>query len=220
MTIAGTHTAQNPINLVLKAPQDLAFSIDQKREKMRLRQYAVIGCIEQIIFENDKDCALDTPEARRVGRRIYWPERCPLIARTKPEEDLVFTQPIKLPLPDVPDPLDVIKNPYRVNRRGESGLPIDQVDAPGRIKQRLERIASAKYRNFLVFHPIAQIIVLMVDPKAGVGKPGMIFGAFGSHKLPLSSLSGFDGRKMALLMDPYTGEAYFTGGRYQFDVRG
>lgn len=220
MTIAGTHSALNPVNLVLKAPQDLAFSIDQKRDKQRKRQFEVIGCIEQIIFENDKDCSLDTAEARRVGRRLYWPERCPLIAKTKPEGDLIFTQPLQLPLPEVPDPLDVIKNPYRVDRFGKSQLPNDKVDAPGRIKQRLEKIASAKYRNFLVFHPIAQIIVLMIDPKAGVGKPGLIFGAFGSHKLPLSSLSGFDGRKMALLVDPYTGEAYFTGGRYQLDVRG
>lgn len=216
--IAGTHTAENKVNLVLNAPKDLAFSIDIKRQRMRNRQYTILGCIEQVVFETDAGASidlLDTMAARRVGRRLYWPERMPLIARTTPEEDLVFTQNLQLPLPEVPDPTDTSVNPYNTDCRGRSSWkPGDKVNEARKITQRLERIASARFANFLVFHPVAQIIYLMVHNGA------MAFGAMGSHRMPLSSLTGFDGRKMALLIDPYTGEAYFTGGRYSVDQRG
>lgn len=216
--IAGTHTAENKVNIVLNAPKDLAFSIDIKRQRMRERKYTVLGCIEQIVFETDQGSSLSRLEdmgARRTGRRLYWPERCPLIARTTPEEDLVFTQPLQLPLPDVPDPMDNRVNPYNTDSRGRSSWkPGDKVNEARKITQRLENIASAKFKNFLVFHPVAQIILLMAVNGM------MTFGAMGSHQMPLSSLTGFDGRKMALLIDPYTGEAYFTGGRYSVDQRG
>jgi hypothetical protein len=138
-----------------------------------------------------------------------------LIARTIPEEDLIFTQPLQLPLPEIPDPTSIVKNPYKVDQTGRSRLKnIENLERPRAIKQRLERIASARCGRFLVFHPIAQVIVLMIG-KGKQGQPEMQFGAWGSPQMPLSSLSGFDGRKMALLIDPYTGEAYFNGGRYQ-----
>lgn len=210
--IVGTHTAQNPINLVLKAPKDLAFSIDIKRQRVREGHYTVLGRIEQIIFENDKSCSYDTPDARKVGRRLYWPqaESQPWIGVTRPEEDLVIPKRISLPLPRVPD-ASVLTNPYLVDEHGISHLRSKQkpLEAP-KIQQRIERIASAKYRNFLVFHPVAQIILMMPT------RSGLTFGAMGSHRLPLSSLSGFDGRKMSLLLDPFTGEAFLNGGRYAY----
>ena len=214
--IVGMHTAEDKVNVVLKAPKDLAFSIDIKRERVRNRKFNVVGMVEQIIFENDKDCSLKSPEALRVGRRLYWPENGPLIAKTIPEEDLVFTRPLVLPLPEVPDPLDARRrNPFRVDQDGHSNLKPGQNPIEARrIPQKIERIASAKFRNFLVFHPVAQIILLM--PVKGK----LVFGSFGSHRQPLSSLTGFDGRKMALLIDPYNGEAFFSGGRYAFDIRG
>lgn len=216
--IVGTHTAENKVNLVLNAPKDLAFSIDIKRQRMRNRQYTILGCIEQIVFEPDKGSSVSMLEdmgARQTGRRLYWRERCPIIARTTPEEDLVFTQNLQLPLPEVPDPTDTSVNPYNTDSRGRSSWkPGDKVNEARKINQKLEHIASAKFANFLVFHPVAQIILLMAVNGM------MAFGSMGSHRQPLSSLTGFDGRKMSLLIDPYTGEAYFTGGRYSVDQRG
>lgn len=217
--IVGTHTAetaQDQINIVLRAGPDLDFSLKMKAERMRAgpdKGYKVLGCIEQIVFEVDRDCSIERLRsigAHKTGRRLYWAERCPLIARTIPEEDLIFTQPIQLPLPDAPDPDDIVPNPYLVDSFGTSHLEnINDLQKPRTFKQKLEKIASHTFDRFLEFAPIAQIIVLQNI------KGSMQFGAMGSHRMPLSSLSGFDGRKLALLIDPYTGEAYFTGGRYQ-----
>lgn len=214
--LAGMHNAENKINTVLKARPDLDLSLKIKRERMRNGQFHPVGFVESIVFENDRDCKLASLDARsarrarRTGRSLYWPHSHPIIAFTLPEEDLIFTQALKIPLPDVPDP-DAKTNPYKVDRHGKSHLRKDEdpIEAP-LIKQRLEEIASAKYQNFLVFHPVAQITTLT---KGG-------FGVLGSHRLPLSSLTGFDGRQMALLIDPYTGEAFFTGGRWSIDLRG
>lgn len=215
--IIGTHTAETTAekqNIVLRAGTDLDLSLKVKAERMRARQFKMIlGAIEQIIFEVDRDSSigdLRSMGAAQTGRRLYWPDRCPLLAVSNPEEDLIFTQPMQLPLPQIPDPRHVVKNPYQVDRRGKSHLKnIDDLEQPRMMKQSLEKIASAKSGRFLVFHPIAQIIILMAN------KGSMSFGQIGSRQLPLSSLAGFDGRKMALLIDPYTGEAYLTGGRYQ-----
>jgi len=215
---AGTHNAENKLNVVLRAPQDLAFSLDIKRQRAQQgagKGYRAIGCIEQIIFEVDRDCTYDTSEARRVGRRLYWPERCPMIARTIPEEDLIFTQPLILPLPEIPDPCDPVNDPYLTDQHGVEHSPDGKPVRQSRmIKQELERIASAKFRNFLVFQPVAQIIILMIQRGA------MRFASFGDARMPLSSLPGWDGRKMALLIDPRTGDAYFSGGRYDFSMKG
>ena len=111
-------------------------------------------------------------------------------------------------MPDVPDHKRPEANPYRVDGHGQSKLAKGEAprEAPKR-RQRLERVASGKFQNFLVFHPIAQIIVVTTMGKA-------TWGTLGSHKMPISSLSSFDGTKMALLVDPYTGECFFKGGRY------
>jgi len=111
-------------------------------------------------------------------------------------------------LPDVPDISKPVDNPYRVDRHGASHLAKDETPREAsRRKQDLARIASAKFKNFLVFHPIAQIIVIGTMGRAQ-------FGSFGSVRQPISSLSSFDGSKMALLVDPRTGEMIFKGGRY------
>ena len=150
-----------------------------------------------------------------MGRRLYWPEGGPAIARSIPENDLLITSRLPLrhgfaALPDVPDQHRPVKNPWKVNRHGKSAIPNGSapVEAPKR-RQRMEQIASAKFAHFLVFHPIAQIIVLTTTGKAN-------WGTLGSTRQPISSLSSFDGTKMALLIDPLTGEMFFKGGRYDF----
>lgn len=237
--IVGTHTsetAKDKINTILRAAPDLEFSLRIKRERQRAGQYQPIGRLEQIVFEMDRDCQLDGPNARALGRRLYWPDGGPWLCRSIPEEDLIFSDHWRLPMPRVRDATQKT-NPYMTDQHGRSHLP-DGRDPilPRFVSQHLENIASAKHRNFLVFHPVAQIILLMGGkPPRSAGAthtPGMrslgthdfggnmMFGALGSHRMPLSSLAGFDGRKMALLVDPQTGEALFSGGRYSVDLRG
>lgn len=216
--LAGAEHGISKTNIVIQAGHDLDFSIGVKRDRMRAgigRGYQVFGMIETIYIEPDRDCQLDPFGERKTGRRLYWPENGPMIARTIPEQDLIFanwlpTRNGQVAMPDVPDAERVVANPYQVDHRGISHLAPGEAprEAPKK-KQRLERIASAKFKNFLVFHPVSQIIFVTTGGQAA-------WGSIGSHKMPLSSLSGFDGRKLALLIDPFTGESYFTGGRYDF----
>jgi hypothetical protein len=214
--LAGTEHGISKANIVLGAAKDLDFSLKIKRERTIAgpgRGYQVRGLIETIYFEPDDGCKMDLRDAEGVGRRLYWPEGGPTIANSIPEGDLLIVSrlPIRNGLavmPDVPDYNRPEKNPYRVDRHGQSHLMPGQKEfqAPKR-KQSLEKIASAKMQNFLVFHPIAQIIFVTLGGSAR-------FASVGSYRMPISSLSHFDGTKMALLIDPYTGEMFFKGGRY------
>lgn len=247
--VAGMHHAEDKVGIVLRAPADLGFSLKIKRERMQAgpaKGYRVLGQVETIVFENDRACQLDTPESRALGRKLYWPEGGPWIARTMPEEDLIFTHYWNLPLPKIPAAEAIsttvkdgkgrtaVNGPYLTDRHGKSHLAEGQAPLTGRmVSQRLEEIASAKHRRFLIFQPVAQIILLTVggagfnpEPKRGFHmrsaqiSGNMRFATFGNHRMPLSALTGVDGRKLAILVDPYTGEAYFTGGRYQYDLPG
>src|ERR1700681_3389446 len=216
--LAGTEHGISKANIVIGASKDLDFSLGIKRERQLAGQgkgFNVFGVIETIYLDPDRDCKLDPSGERKTGRRLYWPQDGPVIARTIPEQDLIFatrlrTRDGRVSMPDVPDAEDVVKNPYLVDHRGKSHLAPGEAPREARKKkQRLEMIASAIFKNFLVYNPVAQIILVTTGRMSS-------FASIGSSKMPLSSLSGFDGRKMALLIDPFTGEAYFTGGRYDF----
>jgi len=215
--LAGTENATDKANIVMGGARDFDFSMRIKRERAFAgpgKGYNIFGVIETIYLEPDRDCRMDPEDAKGVGRRLYWPDGGPAIARSIPEQDLLI--PGGLPLrqgvvymPDVPDINHPVKNPYKVDRHAQSRLAKGEAprEAPMR-KQRLENIASSKFQNFLVFQPVAQIVILTIG-----GGPAR-FGAMGSYKMPISSLSSFDGTKMALLIDPFTGECFFKGGRY------
>lgn len=214
--LAGTEHGISKVNIVLGAARDLDMSLKIKRERMIAgpgKGYNVFGVLETIYFEPDKDCTLDLEEAEGVGRRLYWPDGGPTIARSIPEQDLLLVTPLPIrrgfaSMPDVPDIKHPAKNPYLVDQHGQSHLPAGEkeIEAPKR-KQLLERIASSKMGGFLVFHPIAQLVVITAIGAAR-------WSSLGSVRLPISSLSSFDGTKMALLVDPYTGDCFFKGGRY------
>jgi hypothetical protein len=214
--LAGTEHGISKVNIVLGAEKDLDLLLKIKRERIAAgpgRGYNIFGVIETIYFEPDDGCKMDLEDAKGVGRRLYWPEGGPTIARAIPDGNLLIVSRLPIrrgyaAMPDVPDHQHPEKNPYRVDRHGQSHLMPGQKEfqAPMRA-QRLEMIASSKFRNFLVFHPIAQIIMLTTGA-------GARWGTIGSHKMPISSLTSFDGSKLALLIDPYTGEMFFKGGRY------
>jgi hypothetical protein len=213
--LAGTENGISKANIVKGAAKDLDFHLEINRERLRAgprKGFNIVGMIETIYFEPDRDCRMPLEKAAKVGRRIYWPENGPLLAVSIPETDLLI--PSRLPLrrgrawlPDVPNPERPAENPYEVDQHGQSHLAPDEKEheAPKQ-EQLLEEIASSKFRNFLVFHPISQIIVIPTDRKA-------TWAALGSAKMPISSYSSFDGTKMALLVDPYTGEMFLKGGR-------
>jgi hypothetical protein len=214
--LAGTEHGISKANIVIGAAKDLDFSLQIKRERTMAgpgRGFHIFGVIETIYFEPDAGCKMPLWKAKKVGRRIYWPEGGPAIARSIPENDLLIVSRLPLrrdlaALPDVPDPEHPVKNPYLVDQYGKSHLPDGQKEkqAP-KYTQLLEEIASCKFRNFLICHPVAQIVVVTMGREP-------TWGSLGSYKMPISSLSSFDGTKMALLVDPYTGEMFFKGGRY------
>lgn len=213
--LSGTEHGISKANIVTGAAKDLDLCLRISRERMRTgprKGYNIFGVIETIYFEPDADCRMPLHKAAKVGRRLYWPENGPVLAISVPESDLLIVSrlPIRCGLarlPDVPDPQHPAENPYEVDQEGQSHL------APGRkehespkFKQLLEEIASARFRNFLIFHPVSQIIVIPTAGKA-------TWASLGSAKMPISSYSSFDGTKMALLVDPYTGEMFLKGGR-------
>jgi len=215
--LAGPHSDEvGKANIVTGAARDLDFSLKIKRERIAAgagRGYNIFGQIETIYFEPDAQCKMPRWKAEKVGRRIYWPEGGPIVARSNPEGDLLIVSRLPLRrglawLPDVPDPEHPVKNPFLVDQYGKSHLPAGEKEKEARkFSQLPEEIASCKFRNFLVFHPVAQIVVITLGGAAR-------WGSVGSYKMPISSLSSFDGTKMALLLDPFTGECFFKGGRY------
>jgi hypothetical protein len=214
--LAGTENGISKANIVIGAAKDLDFSLKIKRERTMAgpgRGFHVFGVLETIYFEPDARCKMPLWKAKKVGRRIYWPDGGPAIARSIPENDLLIVSRLPLRrgyavLPDVPDTEHPAKNPYDVDKHGAMHLAAGQKEheAP-KYTQLLEEIASCKFRNFLVLHPVSQLVVVITGR-------GAQWGALGSSKMPISSLSSFDGTKMALLVDPYTGECFFKGGRY------
>lgn len=217
---AGAHNGISKTNIVLRAATDISMSLELKRERMRKKEFVAIGRVETILFDgSDRDFNATRDDIRPdmlvTGRRLYWSKGGPWLGMSVPEDDLIFAERIAFPLPRIPDSSDDRKrNPYKVDIHGKSHLAEGAEPQGARtIAQRMEDVASGTYRNFLIFQPVAQIICLM----AGAG--GAQWGALGSHKMPLSSLSGADGRKMALLIDPSTGEAFFSGGRYCVDSK-
>lgn len=239
--LAGAQHGISKQNIVLNSTKDVGEAIELRRERQRNGQFRPLGIVESIVFEPDRafDPALAPTDAKFVGRRLYWPDgRGPWLARSEPEGDLIFVNRLRLPLPRVPDvaaddpnrkPLGDTSDPAK----GGLWKPGDKVRGIPMMNQEMERIASARFRNFLVFQPVAQIQFLMGGGRAAgpQGMPGKrqvmhqsfgnaSFGAAGSHRMPLCSLRGWDDRTMCLLIDPRDGEALFLFGRYSVDLKG
>lgn len=219
--LAGAEHGISKLNIVIGAAKDLDFSLKIKRERAAAgpgRGFNVFGMIETIYLEPDADCRMPLEDAAGVGRRIYWPNGGPALARSIPENDLLITSRLPMrrgfaALPDVPDQHRPVKNPYRVDRHGSSRLlPGEAPDEAPNRPQKMEQIASCKFANFLVFHPVAQIIWIPVGAAPR-------WASIGTKSYPISALTGIDGTKMALLIDPFTGEMFFKGGRYDMGDR-
>lgn len=233
--LAAADHVKSPVNVLLRAQKDISDAIEIRQQRQRNGQFRVIGMVQAIVFEPDRDFnpELAPRNAKLVGRRLDWPENGPWLARTYPENDLIFTAYLRLPLPEVPDvarddpgrlPIGDHSDPI-----GKPNLwkPGDPVNTAPMMKQEMERVASAKFGPFLVFQPVAQIQIvaagrgrqmpeMMGRSLVGGGVVGNVEGgSLGSHRMPLSSLHGMGDTVMALLIDPKTGEALFVGGHYR-----
>ena len=225
----------------MNATRDLNSAIDIRIERTRKGQFNVIGVIEAIIFEPDRawNPATASGDAERVGRRLYWPEGCgPWLARSIPDGHLLIPYRIALPLPNVPDVAndDPKRLPYGDNSNPAKRVwkPGDPINTVPMMKQRMETVASAKFKNYLVFQPVAQIQIVAAGrraaPSAGMGGASQVaaaslgsaqFAAMGNHRMPLSSLHGADGTTMSLLIDPRNGEAFLLFGHHNgVDLKG
>ena len=241
MIVNHTHPQLQQRNVVMNATRDLNAAMDIRIERTRKGQFNVLGVIEAIIFEPDRawNPTMASADAKRVGRRLYWPDGAgPWLARSIPDGHLLIPYRIALPLPNVPDVAgdDPKRLPYGDNsdpakRVWEPGDPINSMPM---MKQKMESVASAKFKNYLVFQPVAQIQLVAAGrratPAAGLQGAQCVGGAsmgsaqlaaLGSHRMPLSSLNGADGTTMTLLIDPKNGEAFFLFGRYNgVDLKG
>jgi hypothetical protein len=208
--VMGTRHSENRSAVVRNA----GFELEEKLKIIRLRmergEWEPVCQVETIYFEyNGRD-------PNELCDNLHWPQSGPIIARSKPEGFFLFTAPLKLPLPDVLDPKDTRqRNPYKVNRRGESKWKEgDPLDRQRFVKQRLENVASGTLGDdYLVFQPVSQIIGI---PFGGKGA----WLTVGTRRVPITSLTGTDQSKMALLINPFNGEAFFVGGRYWIDFAG
>jgi len=234
--LAGTEHGISKTNIVLRGSQDVSDAIELRRDRARKGHFRIFGLIESVIFEPDRafDPTKATADAPRVGRRLYWPNGCgPWVARTIPENDLIVPFKLRLPLPDVSDILrdDPNRKPY--GEKAELHGPNDPINSAPMMKQRMERVASAKFGPFLIFQPVAQIQFLVAGqrprlPRAMPGRTPMMFSPLGGGRFasagdartPLHSLRGMDDRVMSLLIDPNDGEALFLFGRYSVDLKG
>ena len=225
MALAGLHNSVNERGIVAirTSPRDLEMSLKIKRERREKHQFTPQARVESIVFEVAKHSPYDANDAYILGRHLWWPQPGPLIALTLPEEDLIFAEPWRIEkdsegfhcLAEKPDPRHIVENPYGVDQHGHATRE-KPLEGP-KLKQRLADIADGRvgvgsFGEFLLIHPVAQIISLPCGAARWM--------TMGTHRMPLTALSGFDDRKMAVLVNPFTGEAFFTGGRYQIDFKG
>lgn len=197
--LAGLHNAVNPFAVIAGAPIALGDEIELHRKLIRAGQYHLLGVIDDLIFELDRDGLYDAREAKVVGRRICWasdrnhPGRLlgPRLAFSSSEKALLVLPPVGL-LPKVSDP-------YYKRKPGEMG-------DPRMIEQRWHERASGVWKNFVVIQPLAEI-------KFRPYGQGAKFGVF-------RPLTGNDGRKAAWLIDPFKQEAFIVGGRYEMVFKG
>ncbi len=174
--------------------------IQLRRDRVRRGEYRPLGRMITVVIEAARGAQVPQAEAAVFGVRLDWGTAGPPLGISYDSVDLLVLAAVP-PLPDIPDP-----------GWQRPGLPDDATPKqvarwralqPPMIQQRLADRASARVRgsNFLVFHPVAQIL-------------------FKPEGVPLFSvISGMtdetSGTKLALLIDPMTGEAHFYGGRFR-----
>ncbi len=174
--------------------------IQVRRDRVRMGQYRPLGRLITVVLEAARDAQIPHAEAGVLGVRLDWGTIGPPLGISYDGVDLLVVAVVP-PLPDIPDP-------YWQPAALPDVPSVEQVAAwraqrPPMIPQRLMDRASARVRgsNFLVFQPVAQVL-------------------FKPEGVPLFSVitgytDDFSGTKLALLIDPMTGEAHFYGGRFR-----
>lgn len=178
-------------------------------ECVRTGQFEYLGKIKCIVLEAAAGANLPAAAVtNRVGLRLDFYNEGPALAQTLDRSQLLFVSPIvradgRAGLPDIPDPdwKPPIFTPTQAMIEGKEAYPAAPV-AP-MIPQRLEERATGllKGTNFLVFEPVAQVLI---HPE-GIADYWLIEGR--AHQ--------GTGTHLALIVDRVTGQAHFYGGMFR-----
>lgn len=171
-------------------PTAQAFSIDDvlkiQRDRVRRGEFRPLGTAQIIVIEAAKGAMVPQREAQTAGVRLDFMGKGPLLGLSYDQKDLLICSPI-FRLPDIPDPAWVPK------KAGKKAPMIAQ-----KLVDRASGILTGS--TFLVFQPVWQIMYRAVG--------------FSAFKLVECATDEADGTKVALLIDPASGEAHFYGGRF------
>jgi hypothetical protein len=201
------------------------------------RNYQQIGHIWKIVLESAAgNAGPRNSVAQTVGLTLDWygyenvngQNKLPRIAQDTGRNVLLMLDPVKridgkVGLPDIPDPewtpalvkdSDIAWTPKR-NRMGKI---IPGQKPPAYEPQRAPFISQSLYErargrmketNYLVFGPIAQILVRPVKDEP----EGVTF--LGSEGWILKCRADVAGKHLELLVDERTGESFFYGGQFE-----
>ena len=183
---------------------------DQLRRRNELfedpNRYTFLGFLQKIVFD---PAGMDLPSEHWDGIVLYpnllqWleeePSRCPRLAVSKSEQDLLIMGPLAHPSDicgDVNDRSQYVPTDLPA-WKGRGGM------RPKLYPQRYSDRTRLMCNEFLVIQPVYQI---MFYPKAG-GQFSMVRPG-----------PGPDGTQMAFLVNPKTKEAHFIGGSFFVDSR-
>jgi len=156
-----------------------------QRERVQRGEFLALGKLITIVLEPARDANLPPRDQTKVwGVRLDWMGMGPMLGLSLDQQDLLISTPVP-PLPKIVDP---------------QWMPGDSVEPP-LIEQRFEDRASGRLRNttFMVFQPVAQILYRMA------GNPAFRM---------IRGQDGPDGTHFALLIDAFSGQGHFYGGRF------
>jgi hypothetical protein len=189
--------------LLIRSNGSFEQQLRRRRKLMRRNpDIVVIGKLYTISFEQ-RGMSLPRQERPPLYRNLLqWgddsnleSDNWPLLAVSKGRDDLLIMTSVPHP-PDLPDtnhwaPTD---HPGWASRGAQR---------PVMYPQRYRDRTTTFFKDFLVIQPVDHILYKpMGDPTFAV----------------LRCHTGFDGTKMAFLIDPNTGEGHFIGGRFLFDL--
>lgn len=217
-------------SLITKPTFTLADRLKIQLEKIRNRDYTLIGRLTTVVFEAQRDIrGLSSARARYTNQdqikqfadrpalqpfsekqTVLWcsttldwltNKQSPLLAISRDRQDILL--PLGMaPLPNIPDPRWVPKTANDIAPR----IPQLLTGCPvvgDRVK---DKITARDGRVYGVIHPVLELCIMLAGVQGGFGR---IRGA----------VDPSDGTHLALLIDdsdPRNLQAYFVGGRFQF----
>jgi hypothetical protein len=206
----------------------LADRLKIQQQRMRDRDYIVIGRLTTVVFEAQRNISglsqsrprytnseqsknmQDAMKPFSEKQTVLWSsitldwlthKKAPLIAISRDRQDLLFPQGLT-PLPDIPDPRWVPKDADELCPR----IPQRLTGCPVVGDRVRDKIKGRDGRTYGIIHPVLELCVMLAGVQGGFGR---ITGG----------VDPGDGTHLALLIDdsnPEQMHGYFVGGKFQF----